>query len=415
MLRTMTAMMLLFASIITCAGADWPQWRGVDRDGISKETGLLQEWPKDGPTLRWKATNLGTGYSSPTIVEGKVYLQTTSGEKESVLCLDEKTGNKLWSTTFGTVGKNMGPQYPGSRATPTIDGANLYSLASNGELACLDRLTGSQKWLKHLRTDFDGKPGMWVYSESVLIDGDNLVCTPGGATATMVALNKTTGDVVWKCAVPEGDNAEYASIMIVKNGAQKQYVQFLRKGVIGVDARTGKFLWRYAKTVDVGANILTPVISGNKVFTSGSRTGGAVIEVLPDADGSKFNEVYFNKSITPSIGGAVLVDGHLYCTTSQALICVEFATGKVKWSERSVGSASICLADGRLYVRGFAGELALVVPSPESYQEKGRFKQPERSKIQAWPHPVVANGGLYIRDQEVLLCYDVAQAKTAKR
>ena len=416
MLRAMTAMMVLIASIVTITGADWPQWRGVERNGISRETGLLQEWPKEGPALRWKAVNLGTGYSSPTIVEGKIYLQTTSDDKESVLCLDEKTGNKLWSTTFGTVGKNMGPQYPGSRATPTIDGANLYCLASNGELACLDRLTGSQKWQKHLRTDFDGKPGMWVYSESVLIDGDNLVCTPGGATATMVALNKLTGDVVWKCAVPDGDNAEYASIMIVQNGAQKQYVQFLRKGVIGVDARTGKFLWRYSKTVDQGANILTPVISGNKVFTSGSRTGGAVIEVLPDADGSKVNEVYFNKSITPSIGGAVLVDNHLYCTTSQALMCVEFATGKVKWTERSVGAASICFADGRLYVRGFnPGEIALVVPSPESYQEKGRFKQPDRSKIQAWPHPVVANGGLYLRDQDVLLCYEVAQTKTAKK
>lgn len=413
MLRRTVLLLLALSPITRSFGADWPQWRGVERNGISTETGLLKEWPKEGPALRWKATEIGTGYSSPTIVEGRVYLQTTKGEKEATICLEEATGKKLWSTEFGTVGPNQGPQYPGTRATPTIDGGLLYCLASNGELACLDRLSGSLKWKKSLRTDFGGKPGMWVYSESVLIDGDRLICTPGGKEATLVALNKNNGDVVWKCAVPEGDTAEYASIMIVQSGASKQYVQFLRKGVVGVDAATGKFLWKYSKTVDMGANILTPVVSGNKVFTSGSRTGGAVIEVVADGEGSKANEIYFNKAITPSIGGAVLVDKHLYCTTSQALICVEFETGKVKWTERSVGAAGICYADGRLYVRGFnPGEVALVVPSPESYQEKGRFKQADRSKIQAWPHPVVANGGLYLRDQETLLCYNVAQPKT---
>lgn len=415
MFRFTTACLLLTAPFAFALGADWPQWRGIERDGISRETGLLQEWSKEGPALRWKATNIGTGYSSPTVVEGKIYLQTTHGDKEATICLDEATGKQVWSTDFGTVGPNQGPQYPGTRATPTVDGAHLYCLASNGELACLDRATGSQKWKKSLRTDFAGKPGMWVYSESVLIDGDHLICTPGGAEATLVALNKTNGDVVWKCAVPGGDGAEYASIMVVQNGASKQYVQFLRKGVIGVDAKTGKFLWRYAKTVDMGANILTPVVSGNKVFTSGSRTGGAVVEVVPDGEGSKANEIYFNKAITPSIGGAVLVDKHLYCTTSQALICVEFETGKVKWSERGVGAGAICFADGRLYVRGFkSGEVALVVPSPESYQEKGRLKQLDRSKIDAWPHPVVANGGLYLRDQDALLCYEVSQAKATK-
>lgn len=415
MLRISIPLFIALTTLTTVLGTDWPQWRGVERNGISTETGLLQEWPKEGPALRWKATDIGSGYSSPTIVEGKVYLQTTKGDKEAAICLDEATGKKVWSTEFGTVGPNQGPQYPGTRATPTIDGGQLYCLASNGELACMDRLTGSLKWKKHLRTDFEGKPGMWVYSESVLIDGDHLICTPGGATATLAALNKANGDVVWRCAVPGGDTAEYASIMIVQNGATKQYVQFLRKGVIGVDAATGKFLWRYAKTVDVGANILTPVVSGNKVFTSGSRTGGAVIEVVADGESSKANEIYFNKAITPSIGGAVLVDKHLYCTTSQALICVEFETGKVKWSERSVGAAAICYADGRLYVRGFkSGEVALVAPSPDSYQEKSRFKQPDRSKIDAWPHPVVANGGLFLRDQETLLCYDVARSKTTK-
>jgi outer membrane protein assembly factor BamB len=417
MIRSGTALIILWASFTALVASDWPQWRGADRSGLSKETGLLQEWPKEGPTLRWKATELGTGYSSPTIVDGRIYLQSTSGQQELALCLDEKTGQKLWSTTFGTVGKNEGPQYPGTRSSATVDGNSLYCLASNGELACLDCSNGSLKWVKNLRKDFDGKPGMWAYAESVLIDGEQLICTPGGTTATLVALNKATGEVIWKCPVPGGDNAEYASIMTVQSGPHRQYVQFLRKGVVGVDAKTGKFLWCYTNTVspDQGANILTPVVSGNRIFTSGPRTGGGVVEIQPDGDGSKANEVYFNKSITPSIGGAVLVEGHLYCTTSQTLLCVDFATGKVKWTERSVGPASICYADGRLYVRGHnTGETALVVPSPEKYQEKGRLKQIERSKIQGWPHPVVANGGLYLRDQDVLLCYEVGAAKTGR-
>jgi outer membrane protein assembly factor BamB len=243
----------------------------------------------------------------------------------------------------------------------------------------------------------------------VLVDGNLVVCTPGGSDATLAALDKKTGAVVWKAAVPGGDIADYASIMPVEAGGRKQYVQFMRKGVVGVDAETGKFLWRYDRTIDPGANILTPVVRGDRVFTAGSRTGGAVVQLSSDGDGVAAKELYFTKTVAPSIGGAVLVDGHLYGSSGQTRFCAEFATGKVKWTDRSVGPAAICFADGRLYVRGYnTGEVALVEPSPAGYREFGRFKQPNRSKIQAWPHPVVANGGLYLRDQDVLLCYDVA-------
>ncbi len=244
----------------------------------------------------------------------------------------------------------------------------------------------------------------------MLIDGDTLVCTPGGPEASVAALNKNTGETIWKSAIPDLGNAEYSSPMAVEVDGVKQYVQFLRKGVVGVDAKTGKLLWQYAKTVDMGANILTPVVQGNKVFTSGSRSGGALVELAKDGDGVKANEVYFNKSLGSSIGGAVLVDGHLYGSAGQALYCADFATGKVKWTNRSVGPASLCYADGRLYVRGYNNwEVALVEATPEEYREKGRFKQSDRSKVQCWPHPIVANGALYLRDQDVLLCYDVAE------
>lgn len=395
---------------------DWRQWRGPDRTGISKETGLLRQWPEGGPKLRWKATDIGTGYSSPAVAGGTVYLQTTKGNEEYALALVEKDGKKVWSTKIGGVGKNEGPNYPGTRSTPTVDGDRLYCLASDGKLVCLGT-DGKEKWHKDLVKDFGGRVGQprmsWAYSESVLVDGEKVVCTPGGDTATILALNKLTGDVIWKCPVPGGDGADYASIVVAEPGGLKQYVQFLRKAVVGVDAKSGKFLWQYEKPAAMGANIFTPVATGNKVFAASGRSGGGLAELAVTDTGVSVKEVYFDKTLGAGIGGAVLLDGFLYATNSQAMFCVEFATGKVKWTERGVGAASVCYADGRLYARGHGGgkggaaTVALVVPSPDGYTEKGRFAQPDRSTMPAWPHPVVANGGLYLRDQGVLLCYDV--------
>jgi outer membrane protein assembly factor BamB len=410
-----TSLLAATLAIVTAAvavAADWPQWRNADRSAVSKETGLLREWPEGGPALRWKATDIGTGYSSPSVVDGKVFLQTTDGNKESALCLDEKTGEKVWKSEIGKVGVNRGPQYPGTRATPAIAGDLVYCLASDGTLACLTTDKGQMKWKKDLVGDFGGRAGNWAYSESVLVDGDLVICTPGGDSAALAALNRKTGEVVWKSELPEGDTADCASIVVSEGGGVKQYVQFLRKGVVGVDAKTGKFLWRYTKTSDMGANILTPIVLGDRVFTATSRTGGGLVELKADGAGVTAKEIYYDRAVTPGIGGAVLLDGYVYGTTSQALFCADFATGKVKWKERSVGAASLCAADGLLFVRGHGtGEVALVEASPEAYKEKGRLKQPDRSRVQAWSHPVVANGGLYLRDQGVLLCYEVGKKK----
>ena len=404
---TKLLMTLAFTSVTQAD--DWPQWRGPERTGISKETGLLQKWPADGPKLRWKATDIGTGYSSPSVVLGRVYLQTTRENDEFALALDELTGAKVWEVPVGKVGKNRGPQYPGTRSTPTVDGDRLYCLASDGELSCLDLTKGDLKWKKHLRQDFGGEDGAWAFSESVLIDGEALVCTPGGKATSLVALNKQTGETIWTSTVPAGGNAEYASIMIVDKGPVKQYVTFLRNGLVGVEAKTGKFLWIYNKTIDQGANILTPVIEGDRVFSAGSRTGGGLVQVKAEGNSVTAEQIYFARKVAPGIGGAVLLDGNLYGTSAQAMFCADFNTGEEKWTDRAVGPASLCYADGRLYVRGHAsGDVALVELSGSSYKEQGRIKQLDRSKTQAWPHPVIANGGLYLRDQEVLLCYDVA-------
>ncbi|MCS6866539.1 MAG: PQQ-binding-like beta-propeller repeat protein [Gemmataceae bacterium] len=397
---------ILCSLTIALSAADWPQWRGPNRDGISHDTGLLQEWPKEGPKLRWKRTDIGPGYSSPVVVAGRVYIQTTKDKDEYALCLDEKTGQDIWKTPIGKVGPNKGPQYPGTRSTPTVDGDHLYCLASDGQLACLST-DGKVKWSRNLAKDFKGSVGNWAYTESVLVDGDAVICTPGGAEATLAALNKKTGDVIWKCAVPDGDIADYASIMIVNAGGVKQYVQFMRKGVVACDAKTGKFLWRYNGTVDFGANMLTPIVYQDKVYVS-SRSGGGMVEIKADGDKVIAKQMYLEKQLTGGIGGAVLVDGYLYGGTSNALFCADFKTGKVLWTEPKAGNVSVCYADGRVYARSHnTGDVVIFEPNAKEYVEKGRLKQPDRSKTPAWPHPVVANGGLYLRDMSTLLCYDV--------
>jgi outer membrane protein assembly factor BamB len=388
---------------------DWAQWRGPERDGVSKETGLTDSWPKNGPPLVWKIGKLGTGYSSPAIAGGQIYLQTTRGSEEFAIALNEKTGEQIWSSKIGTVGPNRGPQYPGSRSTATVDGELLYCLSSNGDLNCLKTADGKVVWKKQLRSDFGGRVGSWAYSESVLVDGDELVCTPGGSNANLAALDKTTGDVVWKSSGPDAGGAEYASIMVVGKGAEKQYVQFLQKGLVGVDAKSGKQLWRYDRTAGQ-ANILTPIVMKNRIFTSGSRTGGAGLELQQNGDNVQAKEVFFNPSLTPSIGGAVLIDGFLYGTSRSGIFCADFATGAIAWQSRGVGAASICSADGKLYLREHrSGDVVLVAASNKGFRELGRLKQSDRSKTSAWPHPVIANGKLYLRDQDVLLCYEIAR------
>jgi outer membrane protein assembly factor BamB len=284
-------------------------------------------------------------------------------------------------------------------------------LSSDGTLNCLDT-TGRVTWTKDLIKDFGGvvgnMRGSWAYSESVLVDGDAVVCTPGGKDATLLALNKLTGEVLWKSAFPAGAPADYASIVSLQVDGAKQYVQFLNNGVAGVDAKTGKLLWQYDKTVSpFGASILTPVGQGNKVFTSAAGKGGSTVE-LTAADGKvSVKEIFFDKTLGAGIGGVLLVDGHIYGASGQFLFCTEFATGKVKWTDPAPKATALCLAGGLIYARGQQGDVFLIEPSPSEYREKGKFKQPDRGPKPAWPHPVVANGGFYLRDWTTLLCYDV--------
>jgi outer membrane protein assembly factor BamB len=395
-------------------GEDWPQWRGPHRNGVSQEGGLLKEWPKDGPKLIWQLKDIGSGFSTPSVVGERIYLLSNRGlENEFVQALSVKDGQKIWSARLGKVGNpDQQPNYPAARSTPTVDGTLLYALGSDGDLACVETASGKVRWQKNLRTEFGGEPGDWAYAESPLIDGDTLVCTPGGKQATLLALNKNSGQVVWKCMVPGGDEAAYASAIIVEAGGVTQYVQLLQKGLVGVKAKTGQVLWRYEKlTSRYKNNDPTPVAADGLVYGSSVGTGGGAVHLKAKEGSVEAEEVYFSSKLPTSIGGAVKVGDYLY-GTSQTLQCIGFKTGTVKWEERGIGAASLCFADGRLYLHGENGEVALAEATSDGYREKGRFTPvdpPDRGSAKAWAYPVVSSGRLYLRDIGTLWCYDVKQ------
>ena len=409
---------LLTLTATPLCAADWPQWRGPLRDGHSKETGLLQDWPKEGPKLVWHVKDIASGFSTPSVVGDRLYLLSNEGlENEFAHALSTKDGSRVWSTKLGMVGNpKQEPSYPAARSTPTVDGKFLYALGSDGDLVCLETADGKERWRKSLRTDFGGKPGVWAYSESPLIDGDALICTPGGSNATMIALNKNTGDMIWKCATPEGDDASYACVIAAEIGGVKQYIQFLAKSLIGVEAKSGKLLWRYEKSAKGSpAVIITPLADAGRIYSAAFRAGGALVKPVKQEGAFTAEEIYFNNKLPVGLGGVVKVGDYFYGSSGQTVMCVEFKTGTIKWEERALGPSSWLVADGRLYLHGENGEVALLEPTPEAYREKGRFTPPDRPPAtggsKAWAYPVVAAGRLYIREWNSLWCYDVKAAK----
>lgn len=396
-------------------GSDWNQWRGPNRDGHSADTGLLKEWPAGGPPLAWKIDTLGGGLSSVSLSDGKIYTMGETGNSFNLIALNAADGKTLWSSKVeDIVDKKLKNErdYPGPRATPSIDGSLVITLGAYGNLVCFGAADGKEKWRKNLESDFGGRIPTWGYSESPLIDGDNVVCTPGGSKAFVVALNKNTGETVWTCTEIK-DAPAYSSLVPTTIDGKRQYLVYTFETVGGIDPATGKFIWKTARKGKV-AVIPDPVQKDGFVFTtSGYNVGCNVFKV----NGTGAEEIYSdekagvkdkNRSANHH-GGMVLVGDHLYGTNEHSLRCIELKTGKVVWENKCVGKGAIAFADGNLIVRSQDGKgtVALVEASPESYKEHGRFDQPDRSKKNSWPHPVVSGGKLYIRDMDVLLCYDL--------
>ncbi len=396
--------------------ADWPQWRGPNRDGKSADTGLLKEWPKEGPSLAWKINGLGGGYSAPSIAAGRIFGMGNRGEDEVVWALSETDGKELWATRLGPAFKQQAPQgKEGPACTPTVDGERLYVEGLGGDVACLQAKDGKIVWQLSLTRDFGGRAPRWSYRESPLVDGDKVIYTPGGQDATLVALDKLTGKTIWKSQVPDSPKASYASAIAIDFDGQRQYVQLTERALVGVAASDGKFLWRYDKPANrMGINCSTPLYQDGFVFAASAyNTGGGLVKLSKDPNGVRAEEVWFSKKMQNHHGGMILLDGCLYGANGGneggSLVCLDFKTGNVLWDGRDSGApkGSLALADGRLYYRAEGGVMLLIEPSPKQYIERGRFDQPDRSKQSAWPHPVIANGKLYLRDQDVLLCYDI--------
>jgi len=403
----------------TAVSDDWPQWQGPDRNAVSKERGLLKEWTKDGPALAWKIKGLGGGDSSPSIAAGKIFGMSNRGEDEVIWALSEKDGSTLWVTRLGPAFPQQASQgKDGPGCTPTVDGERLYVLGLGGDLSCLQVRDGKIIWQRSFQDDFGGEVPVWSFRESPLVDSDKVICTPGGEDATLVALDKLTGKTIWKSQVPGSPGAAYSSAIAIDFEGQRQYVQLTAKALVGVAASDGKFFWRYDRAANAhGINCSTPIYHEGYVFAASAYdNGGGLVKLSKDANGGvKAEEVYFSNRMQNHHGGMVVFDGSLYGAnggnSGGYLVCLDFRTGDVLWDERRgerrAPKGSVALADGRLYYRTEDGAMLLIEPNATQYLERGRFEQPDRSGKPAWAHPVIANGKLYLRDQDVLLCYDI--------
>ncbi|MFO0869886.1 MAG: PQQ-binding-like beta-propeller repeat protein [Pirellulales bacterium] len=398
---------------------EWSQWRGPARDGISPETGLLKSWPAEGPPLAWKATGIGDGFSSVVVAHGRIYTMGKQGGASYLFALKEEDGSILWKAKVAD-----GDDAP--NCTPTVDQDLVIGLGFKGELVCVNAASGEELWRKNFGKDFGGRMmSGWGYSESPLFDGERVICTPGGDAAMLAALDKRTGNVVWRTAMPPGgqaggDGAAYSSIVISNGGGVKQYVQLVGRGVIGVSAKDGTLLWGYNRIANGTANIPTPLVKGDLVFCStGYQTGAALLKLSPAGSGKvRAEEVYFldSKTMQNHHGGMLLVGDHVYCGHGHNEgfpLCLNLATGREAWRPgrgAGSGSAAVAYADGHLYFRYQNGTMALIEATPQEYRLKGKFELGSRLR-ESWPHPVIAHGKLYARDQDVLLCYDVRESR----
>jgi outer membrane protein assembly factor BamB len=381
---------------------DWPQWRGPNRDGKSAERGLLKAWPPGGPPRVWQAKGAGEGYSSFAVANGKVYTLGARGGTEYVMAFDESTGKKLWEVAHGSRFSN--DRGDGPRATPTVEGALLYAYGASGDLASLDAASGKVHWKINVLQQFGGSNITWGLSESPLVLRDRILVNAGGPQASIVAVNKKDGSVLWRS---QGDEAGYSSGILHEVGGIPQGIFFTARRVVGLDTRDGRLLWSYDRVSNQTANIATPIARGNQVFVSSDYgTGAALLSLAASGNGVSAREVYFTKEMRNHHASSVLVGDHLFGFSGNILTAMVFDSGKVAWRDRSVGKGSVIFADERLYLFSEQGVAGLSEANPAGYREHGRFEL-QTGSLPTWSHPVVANGKLYLRDQDTIYAYDV--------
>jgi outer membrane protein assembly factor BamB len=408
--RLIISLFVLLLTWHSATALDWPQWRGPDRNDVSKETGLLKQWPEAGPKQVWLFKEAGAGYAGPSIVGGKLFIMGTRETEEILLALDAASGKELWVAKIGKILENNWGNGP--RGTPTVDGEHVFTLSGEGNLVCAQVSDGKIIWTRSMK-DVGGKTPGWGYTESVLVDGAQVVCTPGGDQGTIAAFDKTDGKPLWQSKDIK-DKAQYASIVPATINGEKQYVQLTMESVFAVSSKDGALRWR----VDFPgrtAVIPTPIVKDNFVFvTAGYNAGCKLLEIKPD---NQVTEVYANKTMKNHHGGVILVGDHLYgYSDAIGWLCMEFKSGNQVWAERNkLGKGAVGCADGMLYcLDEGSGTVVLAEASPNGWAEHGRFKLDPQTSIRSpqgriWTHPVIANGKLYLRDQDHIYCYEVKQ------
>ena len=395
---------VLFAGVES-PSADWNQFRGPNRDNISRDTGLLDRWPAGGPERVWTATGFGEGYSAVAVVGSLVYSMGNLDDGEYIIAVDRSTGDVVWKTRNGNKFHNGTGNGP--RGTPSVADGKVYGLGGNGDLTCCNADTGAVIWQKNILAEFGGSNITWGISESVLIDDGKVICTPGGSRDTVVALNKDTGSTRWVSRVPESPRAAYASPVVAQVDQTKLYIVFTSKGVVGIRAADGEPLWGQNKSSNDTANCATPLVTDRYIFSSSDYgTGAELIEVSPHRRKVRSRVVYHNRNMKNHHGGMVYVDGHVYGSSGDILTCINLRSGKPTWRQRSM-KGSVVSADGKIVFRHENGRVVLLQVNSDAYRELGHFQQQDRSDRPAWSHPVIAGGYLYLRDQDKLLVYNL--------
>jgi len=400
MMRLVTLVMLLAVLCLpmSASAAEWPRFLGPNGDGISPETGINKNWAQRPPKVLWRTPMSDKGFAGPAVADGVLYIIDHTGHKDIVRAIDVQTGKDLWQFTYEDTSRE---NYGFARSTPLVSEGKVYTLSRLGLVHCLDPKSGRVLWQRDIIKDFKGKRPDWDLAGSPVLDGEKLILVAGGRDATVVALNKDTGQTIWT----GGGTHEpgYATPVVATIGGTKQYVVFTAKHLIGVDAATGALLWKFPWETRYNVNAATPIVSGDTIFiTSSYQTGCALLQLTKRG----VRQVWRSKDVQSHFSTGLLVDGFLYSTSDPGrLVCLELSSGKVAWARRGFEKGGLVGVDGTAIVcDGKTGDVVMVQLSPTRYQELGRIKP---LGGQSWTAPVVAEGKLFIRNREALVCLDL--------
>jgi len=398
-----TRVLLFFLGCSLAFGQVDSQWRGAARDGVYPGERLLKTWPAQGPKAVWSAQALGKGYSSPAVTADRVYV-TGLVRGEGILFAYDHSGKRVWQASYGP---EWAGSSPGARTTPTVVGDKIYLESAMGQLVCMGT-DGKMIWSVNLMSEFGARNIDWGMTESPLVDGDRVFCTPGGPDVLIAALDRQTGKTIWKIR-GNGETSGYCSPCLIVHKGRRLLLTMTADAVVGIDPDAGKLLWRQSHVTEYSVNANTALYADGKIYTvSGYGTGGQLFELT--ADGMGIKRLWAQSALDSQMGAAVLVDGFIYGSghNRRGWQCLDWKTGTVQYTARELGNkGAVITAGGMLYLYSESGDVALVRPDPLKFSVVSSFRIKAGSG-EHWAHPVIARGRLYIRHGEVLMVYQIA-------